>query len=50
MAAGRDAVRRGDMCGRELMVGAVCAMLGGGLVLGGLAAAAVHIMRRVVGG
>lgn len=38
------------MCGGELMVGAACAMLGGGLVLGGLAAAVLHIMRRVVGG
>jgi hypothetical protein len=38
------------MCGRELVIGAVCAALGGALVLGGLVAAVAQIMRRVVGG
>jgi hypothetical protein len=32
------------------MVGAACLALGAGLMLGGLAAAVLHIMRRVIGG
>lgn len=38
------------MCGHELLLGAVCAVAGAALALGGLAAAAAHIIRRVTGG
>jgi hypothetical protein len=38
------------MCGHELLFGAACTLLGAVLALGGLAAAVLHIARRVVGG